>query len=68
MKYIKRQDGSIEFENGVIFSEDDQSQMSRLRQEVKDKENFNKFFDAACKLKKAFDCNIGIITKLDEDK
>jgi|688.fasta_scaffold1579939_1 hypothetical protein len=65
MKHIKLEDGSIQFENGVIFSEDDQFQMSRLRQEVKDKEKFKEFFNAACKLKKAFDCNIGIITKID---
>lgn len=68
MKHIKRQDGSIEFENGAVFSEDDQYQMSRLRQEVKDKEKFNQFFNSICKLKNVFDCNVGIITKVDESK
>ena len=66
MKHFKRQDGSIEFENGAVFSEDDQYQMSRLKQELKDKEKFKKFFDAACIIKNKFDCGIGIISKVKE--
>jgi hypothetical protein len=62
MKFEKKPDGSIEFENGAVFSEDDQYQMSRLRQEVKDKEKFLSFFNAASIIKKQFDCNVGIIT------
>lgn len=62
MKYVKNSDGSLTFENEVTFSENDQHQMKRLKEELTNKHELTDFFNKICLLKQSFgDVEIGII-------
>lgn len=50
------------FKNGCTFSDNDQHQMKRLKEELTNKQELNDFFEKICLLKESFgDVEIGII-------
>jgi virulence-associated protein VapD len=64
LHFYEKLDGSVHFEDGVVYEAHEVYQLKRLRSELKNEEKYIEYANKLHKLKKFFDADIGLIMPL----